>query len=80
MDTKSQQTPANEGRSPDVGSGGGFDISDPHVAYNEKWDSYYDTRTGEWLERVCDDEDCNYCIGRPPKAPLSNPDDEPRRT
>jgi len=28
-------------------------------------DSYFDTKTGEWLEGKCADEDCMFCSGRP---------------
>jgi hypothetical protein len=40
-------------------------------AYNKKFDSYYDTRSMEWVEPVCPDSDCEFCGKRPPLAPPS---------
>jgi hypothetical protein len=36
--------------------------------YSEKYDAYYDPNTGEWLDDVCDDPECEYCVGRPENA------------
>ena len=36
--------------------------------YSEKYDSYYDDETNEWIERKCEDgEECQLCEGRPEK-------------
>ena len=32
--------------------------------YSEQNDAYYDEQTNEWLEEVCDDPDCDLCVGR----------------
>jgi hypothetical protein len=40
-------------------------------AYDDKYDSYYDAETGEWLESGCDDADCNFCKNRPPKKMMN---------
>ena len=32
--------------------------------YSEQFDTYYDEQTNEWLEDICDDPDCDLCIGR----------------
>ena len=37
--------------------------------YSEQFDAYYDEQTNEWYESVCDDPDCELCVGRP-KKPL----------
>jgi hypothetical protein len=34
--------------------------------YSENNDSYYDEQTNEWLEDICDDPDCDLCVGRTP--------------
>jgi hypothetical protein len=39
------------------------------IAYNEKYDSYYNSKTNEWLEQTCSDAECEYCKDRPDKAP-----------
>ena len=31
--------------------------------YSEQYDAYYDEQTNEWLEDICDDPDCDLCIG-----------------
>jgi len=36
--------------------------------YSEKHDAYYDADTGEWLDDVCDDPECEHCVGRPENA------------
>mgnify|MGYP003338171978 CR=1 FL=1 len=33
--------------------------------YSEEYDAYYDPNTNEWFESVCDDENCEFCNGRP---------------
>jgi len=40
--------------------------------YNEKYDSYYNPETMEWLEKACGDDHCPYCRQRPEKAPKEN--------
>ena len=37
------------------------------LGYDSKYDCYYNTRTGEWLESACKGKGCQYCHGRPPK-------------
>jgi hypothetical protein len=32
--------------------------------YSEQYDAYYDEQTNEWLEDICDDPDCDLCVGR----------------
>lgn len=34
-------------------------------AYNEKYDAYYNPKTGEWIESRCSDPTCEYCSTRP---------------
>ncbi|MFZ2524451.1 MAG: hypothetical protein WAW87_03960 [Candidatus Ferrigenium altingense] len=41
------------------------------VLYSHKYDAYYNAKTGDWLEKVCGDKDCDYCPGRPAKAFVS---------
>lgn len=38
--------------------------------YSEKNDAYYDEQTNEWLEDICDDPECDLCVGRTP-TPLT---------
>lgn len=40
------------------------------VAYDETYDSYYETATGKWLERKCGDKNCQFCSKRPKKKKL----------
>jgi hypothetical protein len=35
--------------------------------YSEEYDAYYDEDTNEWLEEVCGDTNCEYCMNRPEK-------------
>lgn len=35
--------------------------------YNEEWDSYYDEEKDIWLERICQNKDCEVCSNRPTK-------------
>jgi len=35
--------------------------------YSEEYDAYYDEDTNEWLEEVCDDTNCEFCMNRPEK-------------
>ena len=35
--------------------------------YDPKYDAYYDSETNDWLEEACENLDCSYCAGRPPK-------------
>lgn len=44
------------------------------IQYDEKYDSYYDDVTMEWVESVCSDPTCHYCRNRPEK-PLGNDPD-----
>lgn len=39
------------------------------IRRNEQFDAYYDVATKEWLERACGDPECDYCPGRPERAP-----------
>ena len=32
--------------------------------YSEQYDAYYDEQTNEWLEDICEDPECEYCVGR----------------
>ncbi len=36
-----------------------------------KYDAYYETETGEWLEKSCGDAECEFCSARP----LTHPED-----
>ena len=38
--------------------------------YSEQYDAYYDEQTNEWLEDICDDPECDLCVGRTP-TPLT---------
>ena len=40
-------------------------------AYNDRYDSYFDTATRQWVESPCGDRTCNFCAKRPPLAPRS---------
>jgi len=33
----------------------------------EKYDAYYESKTGKWLEGKCSSKDCEYCSKRPEK-------------
>ena len=35
--------------------------------YSEEHDCFYCKPCNKWLEEKCDDEECEYCCGRPPK-------------
>jgi len=35
--------------------------------YCEKFDVYYDGNTGKYLEKKCNDKECDYCKDRPKK-------------
>lgn len=35
------------------------------IKYSEKHNADYDTLSGQWVEEVCGEEDCEFCIGRP---------------
>lgn len=35
--------------------------------HNEKHDAYYCGGCNKWLEKVCNEPDCDYCKGRPDK-------------
>ena len=35
--------------------------------YREKFDVYYDGNTGKYLEKKCNDKECDYCKDRPKK-------------
>jgi len=35
------------------------------IVYSEKYDTYYNAKTNEWVEEKCDDPTCEYCINRP---------------
>lgn len=41
------------------------DLNDQEQAYNEKYDAYYNPITDEWLESLCGDPTCDYCLSRP---------------
>jgi hypothetical protein len=36
-----------------------------NVAYDSKYDAFYDKNTGEWTEGVCKDKNCAFCKNRP---------------
>lgn len=42
------------------------------VAYDKIFDSYYLIETNEWVEPVCRDEECKFCIDRPDKHAMPN--------
>ncbi len=35
--------------------------------YNYTHDTYFCSTCNKWLEETCDDEECEFCWGRPPK-------------
>ena len=37
------------------------------VQYNSEYDAYYCELCNQWLEKTCDDPECDYCINRPEK-------------
>jgi len=39
---------------------------------NEQYDSYYCIDSFEWVESICSDLDCDYCVGRPENAAFEN--------
>lgn len=39
--------------------------------YSEKWDCYFCNECNIWLEDKCNDPDCEYCVGRPPKPEMN---------
>lgn len=47
-------------------------MSDDNVKYNAKHDAYYNAETGEWLEKKCDDPECEFCANRPDNALKEN--------
>ena len=38
------------------------------MGYNEKHDALFDDHTKKWLEKACDDPECEFCKDRPPTA------------
>lgn len=36
-------------------------------SYNEQWDAYFCAKCEIWLEPMCKDKDCDYCVHRPEK-------------
>lgn len=38
-------------------------------SYNQRHDAYYETKTRRWVEGVCKDKACQFCVKRPPLAP-----------
>ena len=38
-------------------------------SYNDRHDAYYETKTRKWVEAKCKDRACEFCVGRPDKAP-----------
>ena len=36
-------------------------------SYSEEHDCFYCKPCNKWLEEKCDDEECEYCRGRPPR-------------
>lgn len=36
-----------------------------NIVYSEKYDTYYNSKTNEWVEDTCDDPTCEFCINRP---------------
>ena len=41
-----------------------------NIKYSEQYDAYYNADTGEWAEVGCGDPTCEFCAGRPEKAPI----------
>jgi hypothetical protein len=39
--------------------------------YSKEYDAYYCEKCNAWLEDVCDDPKCEYCVNRP-----KNPNDQ----
>lgn len=48
---------------------------DEKVIYSEKFDSYFCATCNVWLEDHCPDNNCKYCVNRPPK-PVTKPNIE----
>jgi len=44
------------------------------IVYSEKYDTYYNEETNEWVEDKCDDPTCEFCINRPDKPLEKNYD------
>ena len=49
-----------------------INIDSPETEYSEKYDAYFNKKTGEWLESKCGDKNCEYC-GKRPKKMRVNP-------
>ena len=47
-----------------------------NIKYSEQYDAYYDADTGEWAEVGCEDPNCEFCAGRPEKAPIETEEPE----
>jgi hypothetical protein len=45
-------------------------VDNKDVDYNLEYDSYYNIKTGEWLESKCSDPKCTFCVNRPLVAPF----------
>ena len=42
-------------------------VCSSEVQYNAQFDAYYCELCNEWLERKCNDPECEYCAERPEK-------------
>lgn len=45
------------------------------VEYSDRHDALYCPKCDEWLEKQCNDSECQFCVGRSAK-PLSRSDGE----
>lgn len=43
---------------------------------HEKYDAYYCTDCGKWLEGPCEDQSCHFCVDRP-ESPMTSYNQEP---
>lgn len=37
----------------------------PNAEYCEKHDAFFDKEKDIWLEKQCNDKECEFCVGRP---------------
>lgn len=44
-------------------------LQNGEILRSEQFDAYFNAQTREWLERACGDPECDYCPGRPERAP-----------
>jgi hypothetical protein len=45
------------------------------IQYSADYDAHYDELSGEWVEGICTDPDCEFCRNRPPRPKVQEPGD-----